>query len=1045
MDETGLRLTRSTDVRALASGLIGWLGGLASGPFDAPLVLTPGSGMQRWLSQRIARASDLGGEGICAGVRFEPLARLETLLSGADPADDPWAPQRLVWRILELADRGTPGLEPLVHHLAASEQRYANAARVAFLLDRYADLRPGLLRSWSDAEEPDALGLGFDTWQAVLWRALHELVDAPDPVRRRDELLAGLASGRRGPSSDAVAVFCPRRLTASEADLLVALAERQRVEVWLRVDGPATTANPLATRLGGRGAETAALLADRASSVVELPAESCPETLLGAIQADLAAGVAPLPRPIEAGDRSIDVHASHGPDRQVEVLREVLAALFADDPTLEPREVVIACPDPVALAPHLSAVFVGEEGPGAHPGLSFRVRVADRQAADGNELYGLVRDVAQLGASRATAGQLLALASHPFVARRFGFADDDTERLGELVGAASVRWGVTEAHRRAFGLEGVRQGTWHVGVQRLLLGEALSDDDLASAGVIAPVDDVESSDVELLGALAELVSRLTRLIRRPETATASDWVAHFRGIVDQLAEVPFEQSWQLGQLWGVLDLVERRSGDSPAPLGAADALALLDAEFASRASRPAYGDGSLVVCGLSALAQVPHRVVCLVGLDERAFPRRGIADGDDLLAADPRPGDPDPGRDDRQAILDAVGAAQERLVVVYQGWSSHTREHRPPPAAVVDLIEVAAATAGGGAGEASGLVLDEPLQPFSPALFSQGRSFDAGALRAARALVAPSRKRAPARYAVGYLPLSEPVEAVDLEQVRTLLAHPAKYFLRERAGLSLGEEEAASEELPLELDGLARWQIGDRVLQRLLRGHSPDAARHAEWLRGDLPPGNLGGRILDGVTGQALRVAGDAQPFLGDRAEVHIVDLACSGVRLTGRGLTRGDVTLAVGFGRPSVRQVAASWLDALALTATLGRPVDAVMLGGGHRTRLAAPDPEQALDLLSGLVDLAIEGRCRVLPMPPQVARRWAECRARDTDPRSDRGLEQKWRWDRDAVWEAVLGVGVRPWDALCDGEPWAQRGEKTLLGSLAALVWAPIVKAER
>ena len=47
--------------------------------------------------------------------------------------------------------------------------------------------------------------------------------------------------------------------------------------------------------------------------------------------------------------------------------------------------------------------------------------------------------------------------------------------------------------------------------------------------------------------------------------------------------------------------------------------------------------------------------------------------------------------------------------------------------------------------------------------------------------------------------------------------------------------------------------------------------------------------------------------------------------------------------------------------------------------------------------------------------------------------------------MWEAVLGVGVRPWDALCDGEPWAQRGEKTLLGSLAALVWAPIVKAER
>ena len=44
-----------------------------------------------------------------------------------------------------------------------------------------------------------------------------------------------------------------------------------------------------------------------------------------------------------------------------------------------------------------------------------------------------------------------------------------------------------------------------------------------------------------------------------------------------------------------------------------------------------------------ALARVTHRVVCLVGLDERSFPRRGLGDGDDLLARDPAPGDPDHG------------------------------------------------------------------------------------------------------------------------------------------------------------------------------------------------------------------------------------------------------------------------------------------------------------------------------------------------------------------------------------------------------------------
>lgn len=1041
MNDTGLTLTRGTDLHALADGLVARLNEVDADPFAAPLVLTPGAGVQRWLSQRIASAGD--DEGICAGVAFEPLSRLEFLLSGHDPADDPWAPERLVWRILDLVDAGTPGLQALGHHLAASEQRYANAARVAFLLHRYARLRPGLLRSWLDADSADTLGLGFDAWQPTLWRALHMVVTGPDPVQRRDGLLADLAAGRRGPDAPAIGVFAPRQLTGPDADLLAALAATRRVDVWLRVVGPETTTNPLAARLGTRAGETAALLAQRAASVVDLPKPRFPATLLGRLQAGLAAGASPAPAAVAPGDHSVDVHASHGLDRQVEVLRETLTGLFADDPTLEPRHVVVACPDPAALAPHLGAVFTGDGSPGAHPATTLRVQASERGGVDANALYPLVRSVAQLGASRATAGQLLALATHPFVMRRFGIAEDAGERLSALIGQASVRWGLNDGHRGLFGLGQVRQGTWQVGVQRLLLGEALSDDALASAGVIAPVDEVESSDAELLGALAELVSRVSRLVRRPDLAPAAVWVAHFRSIVDQLTEVPFDASWQLGQFWSVLELVERRSGDSPAQLTVADALALLDAEFATRAGRPAFGDGSLVVCGLTALAQVPHRVVCLVGLDERSFPRRGLADGDDLLATAHQAGDPDHGRDDRQAILDAVGAAQERLVVIYQGWSSHTREHRPAPAGVLEVLEAAAESAGCAPAD---LIRDEPLQPFSPSLFgAHPRSFDTAGLRAARALVDPRRTAAPDPFAVGLVPLTEPVTALDLDQVRSFLVHPAKYFLRERAGLVLGEDAPLAEELPLALDSLGRWQAGDRLLGRLLRGHDLAEARHAEWLRGDLPPGNLGRRVLDDVSATALAVVEAAAPFTEAGPELHTIDLALDGVRLTGRAATRGDVTVTTQFSKVVAKTLLGAWLDALALTVRLERPVDAVLFGGGRRARLTAPDPDTARAQLGALVALSVEGLQRVLPITPRVGQLWAQCRARNADPVADRRLLTRWKYDNDAVWQRVLPRGVDPWDAPAEGDPWAQRGERSLLGSLAQVVWAPIVRAEQ
>lgn len=1034
MNITGLIVRTATSVDDLATNCAGWLDDLQASPAETPLLFTPSAGMQRWLSQRIAAAG--GPEGICAGIKFAPLARLSATLSGDAGDDDPWAPQRLVWRILEVVAAHTPGLELLEHHLAATDQRYANAARISELFARYARLRPDLLRGWS-ADDAAAEVLGVDGWQPVLWRALRTAIPGPDPTQRQRALLDDLASGRIGPDVPGVGVFCPRALTAFDADVLAALAQQRQVVAWVFA-GPTETSNPLAIRLGGRGAETARLLNERADEHVSLPQRARPRTLLGTLQTDIDRGERPGRR--AALDGTVSVHASHGPDRQAEVLRELLTGLFADDPSLQPREVVVACPDPAAMAPHIEVAFrAGAEG---HPASQLRVKVIDSGAAQANQLVGIVREVAQLTASRATAGQLIGLATHPFVARRFGLVDDDAERVAELLTHAAVRWGLDDAHRRDYGLAQVRQGTWQVGMQRLLMGEALSDDELPSAGVIAPVDDVESSDIELVGALAELVSRVWRLARGPQRATALGWVEHLRRMVEQLIDVPFDSAWQLAELWSVLDLLERRSGESPAELGAADALALLEAEFAHRRARRSFGDGSLVVCGLGELAQVPHRVVCLVGLDERSFPRRSIADGDDLLASQPEIGDPDPGRDDRQLLMDAVTAASERLVVIYQGWSSHTREERPAPLGVTEIIEAVAATAGVATDE---VTVHEPLQPFSPSLFTGApRSFDATALRGARALTTPRLPPA-GRYDLGVLPPAEPLAALELGQVGSFLGHSAKWFLQQRAHLTLGESDPPSEDLPIELDALQRWAIGDRLLSRLRSGHSVAAAQHAEWLRGDLPPGQLGRRVLEGVTAQAVRVAQDAAAFDDAPHRYHLIDLALDGLRLTGRGATRGDITVAAHFGRPNPRHQASSWLEALALTVTLERPVDALILGGGRRLRLSAPDPDRARSVLSGLATLAVDGRERVLPVPPRVSRLWAECRARNADPLADRSLRKTWDYDRDETWDAVLGAGTKPWEETADGTPWAQRGERSLLGSLAALVWRPIVEADR
>src|SRR3954465_3609622 len=59
-------------------------------------------------------------------------------------------------------------------------------------------------------------------------------------------------------------------------------------------------------------------------------------------------------------------------------------------------------------------------------------------------------------------------------------------------------------------LEGVRQNTWQAGLDRVLVGAAMDEEDLRTVGLALPIDDVDSTDVDLAGRLAELVDRLDR-------------------------------------------------------------------------------------------------------------------------------------------------------------------------------------------------------------------------------------------------------------------------------------------------------------------------------------------------------------------------------------------------------------------------------------------------------------------------------------------------------------------------------------------------------
>jgi exodeoxyribonuclease V gamma subunit len=1017
---------------------------------------------------------------------------------------------------------------------------WPTARHLADLFDRYGVQRPAMVRAWAAGDDADGLGgpLRDDVvWQATLWRALRVRLDGPSPAERLDEACRHI---RARPDDVALpsrlSLFGLTRLPGSHLDVLTALGEARDVHLWLlhpsaalwasleavvgsgegtprRRGDPAAerVRNPLLATWGRDAREMQTVLArGGATDGVALPDPDAPATILGRIQADVRADRPPPPDggpasgpgrgagrmapggagtngppapagpgpdgPLvpDPGDRSLQVHACHGRARQVEVLRDAILRLLADDPTLEPRDVIVMCPDIDAFAPLLTATF----GPGeVTAGRDLHVRLADRSIRQTNPVLGAVAALLDLAAGRVTVSDVVDLIGCDPIRYRFGFDDDELTRIDEWVRGAGARWGLDADGRRPYGLAHVGAGTWKTGLDRLLLGVAMSEDDLRTVGGVLPYDDVGSGDVDLVGRLAEVTDRLDTALRdlsgiRPLTA----WTETIAGAAASLMATPDADAWQLHQLRSVLDgvLAEARvSGGGGTALTLGELRALLADRLRGRPTRANFRTGHLTMCTLVPMRSVPHRVVALLGLDDGVFPRPAAPDGDDILALDPVVGDRDGRSEDRQLLLDALLAAGDHLVVTYCARDERTNATRPPSVPVGELLDVVDRTVADPAGRRGRdlVVVQHPLQPFDPRNFEADRlvpdgpwSFDPVALAGAEASRL-TRTPAPA-FAVAPLP-ARPCDPLEVDDLVRFVQHPVKAYLRQRLDIRVaGDWPEPDDTLPIELDALERWQVGDRLLRDRLAGVGAADARRAEIARGGLPPGRLGDAVLD-----KLEPDVDALVAAAGAGRVRSVDVT---VDLGGRTLV-GTVAEVVGPGLRTVtysklgpKQRLAAWVRLLVLSAAMPeRPWTARTVGRGRKPGHLAvatvgplgDDPdrrrEAALAALAVLVDLYDRSQQGPVPLACRSSAAWVEAGRAGRDPAA--AAAGAWVSSRDRHGEDgdpahVLALdGVISFDELVAAPPlpdetgpgWAD-DEPTRFGRLAHRLWDGLLAVE-
>ncbi|MFC0315556.1 exodeoxyribonuclease V subunit gamma [Gordonia phosphorivorans] len=1115
-----LTVHRAERADVLADVLAGQLRTPQDDPMRSEVIAVPARGVERWLQQRLALhlGSAGRGDGIAANIDFlspEALLRQVVAVTVDDPeAAEAWYTERLIWPVLAVLDEHLtdPRLFVLATHLSGpvgQSRRLAAATTIARIFSGYGWQRPGMLADWAGGGESDGTGHPLPEplrWQPWFWREVRARIGQPHVAEQLDTVVQRL---RTEPDAvdlpSRVAFFGPTRIPEALRAVLSALGTQRQVSVFLPHPSPAlwdalaaspgpvprprhtastvSAKHPLLAALSRDVRELQEVLATVADETVYHPdpaADPAPRTLLAAVQDGLRRDESAAVPGLRADD-SLEVHACHGPERQVEVLRDRLLALLDAHPDLQPRDVLIMCPDVEAFAPLIQGAF-GQSGR-EHPGFSLRVRLADRGLAETNEVLEVLSAVLDLAAGRVRSGDLLDLIGQPALARRFGFTDDDLETLAGWVERAGIRWGIDNTQRARFDMGGFPQGTASTGRDRLLLGVLAEESENEWLGVGLPLEGIESTKVDLAGRFAELIDRLGRLLTEMDRRhPAEQWATLLIGAVDDLTETDRDAQWQRAQAIGLLTESLGAGDAQRIDLGVADLRDLMGDLLSARPTRSNFCTGELTVCTLTPMRSVPHRAVILLGMDTGAFPRGGAVDGDDILGLVPMVGERSPRDEDRQVFLDAVTAAKEHLLVFYTGCDPVTGAAVPPPVVVSDLIETAEAVLNPAEGEPGiehrhtlhafdvrNFVADDHRTPFS---------YDRKLLAGARALGALTASGVPGtppmRLRDAVLAPMDAATDIDLADLISFFKSPTARFVRDRIGAALPQhDEAHPDQLDVALDNLDAWKIGDRFLRGVLAGESPSALTGAELRRGSLPPFGLGRIALTPIEDKAQAIGELARSHRvdDDGDTVDVVYPLPDGRRLYGTvGDVFGDQLVEVNYSSLKADHRLAAWIRLLAIAVGGGRRVrEAVVIGAGRGPhaelrRLSLPDDPAAV--LAALIAIRDAGLRAPLWLPPKAAEAAARGYGSGRPTNALRGIHGLRSWDFEddyngyvlyddptriaSAGELIELAGAAPFQALApvlgevipaEDDP---TGAKTSLVRMAVAVFGPVLSRE-
>jgi exodeoxyribonuclease V gamma subunit len=825
------------------------------------------------------------------------------------------------------------------HSIAQQKTLFELSTVIADVFDAYQNYRPDWIDAWEsgqsivDSDQADLKGL--EQWQSDLWCSLYPEI-ALEQRRHRSSLFTKLISLLRSPSEEiksklperlfifGLSALPPQWLPVMSAlsrhidihflvhnpcqyywgDVLTPTQqlklEKALVDKGVSLETAADTfleGNPLLASWGKLGRDYLSLLTDspdiKESQVSlydeRLDEQSSPSSsALQCIQDDILK-LQVTQYALNQTDDSLRFASCHSHLREVEALHDYLFNLLNQHPEIKAKDIIVMMPDVQDFAALIEAVFSRPAYDRYGQAQYLPYGISDQLLSMDQPLLDTLSGLLSLASSRISGTDLLDWLEMPAIRSRFSISEAEMEDIKEWIKHLNVRWGLSESHRdKLLQVQGSGEGnTWLSAARRLLAGYVFGQDDIYKhRGEELLAFPQRSPEKQLLAG---------KLMRFLDTIEAS---IHLQSKQFKLEQWLAELS-SLWQKWLDFELVspdiqallnsfeteiykESTQTGFDLPVSFSVIASVLKAQFESQRVSQRFLAGRINFCTLMPMRSIPFKTVCMLGLNEGAYPRPVQGQSFDLLTFTPsRIGDRSRREDDRYLFLEALCSARSHLYISYCGRDIQDNSERYPSILVTELQNYCLEnfTLEGRAFDQGETILDHfvvehHLQPFhksyyymdelnkeaSPQQFEANQTFATEWLPLINPSIGMKEDKSKAHQKIDNTGQTDLFNAsqntdkvqIDFDRLLECVSHPLRYYYQTALQVKLhGVDEEIMTSEPFSIQGLAAYDLKKDLVHSWFEGQSQlenSSALLKRWqLSGKLPRTPLDSFYVDNV------------------------------------------------------------------------------------------------------------------------------------------------------------------------------------------------------